>query len=198
MRQDRVVAAGGAEAFLRYKLNILQYLADHPPRVSLPRLGLEVRPPADLPAVFRNMVSLRPAPCTCPVAVLLGAHGQGLQPQGRWLRAARNPCRPGGASTRQPVTTGIPHPFACPARPQDVRTFHRRFLNLEVWVLSGPDVYSSPGLVTAELCPFPLPRDAGPEAPRFPPACPAFKGTAASCPQQERCQWGHARVRLFK
>jgi hypothetical protein len=89
-------------------------------------------------------------------------------------------------------------PAHLPACLQDLRTFLLRFLKFEIWMLSGPQVYSSAGLVTAELCPFPLPRDAAPDAPRFAPACPGFKGTARSCAQEERCQWGHAKVRLFK
>jgi hypothetical protein len=81
MREGRVVAAGGAEAFLRYKRGLLQYLADHPPRVSISRLAAEVSPPADLPSVFKSLVSGLPArPCCAPACLVVSMPLGGPQP----------------------------------------------------------------------------------------------------------------------
>ncbi|KAL4433977.1 hypothetical protein ABPG75_000418 [Micractinium tetrahymenae] len=45
---DRVALVPGAQPFLRYKRCLLQYLADHPPRVELARLEGAVPKPAGL------------------------------------------------------------------------------------------------------------------------------------------------------
>ena len=207
------MAAGGAEPFLRYKKELLQYLADHPPRVSLLTLRAEVRPPADLPAALGEMVracvccSASGTGSACFSASTVRRRRAGRQAGRRCARGLEyGPETPAGSNAPLPRP---PHPTTetptvlrmsrlSRAWLQKMRFMLQRFLSDEVWLSFGPKVYSQPGLETAELRPFPLPRDVGSAAPRFPPACPAFKCTAASCSQEERCQWGHAAVRLFR
>ncbi|KAL4425373.1 hypothetical protein ABPG75_009389 [Micractinium tetrahymenae] len=53
---DAVDAVEGAAAFLRYKRSLLQYLADHPPRVELARLAEAVPPPRGLSGEVADIV----------------------------------------------------------------------------------------------------------------------------------------------